>query len=114
MFGDRQPNSLYRNDGTNHHWLKVQLRPTQSNPDAIGTRLTVITPEGSRYRTISGGTGFGSMNDAVTLIGLGRATQIQHLDIRWPKGMHQRFDNLAPNQHLIITEGDATLSKHTP
>jgi tetratricopeptide (TPR) repeat protein len=114
MFGDRQPNSLYRNNGTAHHWLKVRLIPTRSNPDAIGARLHVTTKQGPRYRVIAGGTGFGSMNDAVQLIGLGTATRVEQLVIHWPSGMTQTFTDLAANQTLQITEGNDTLRKAGP
>jgi hypothetical protein len=114
LFGDRQPNSLYRNNGTTHHWLKVRLIPTRSNADAIGARLLVTTEQGPRHRVIAGGTGFGSMNDAVELIGLGTATRVQQVVIRWPSGITQTFADLAAHQTLQITEGDTTLRKAGP
>ncbi len=111
MFGDRQPNSFYRNNGSPHHWLQLRLIPTQSNPDAIGTRIAVTLPQGVRHHTIAGGTGFGSMNDPVVSIGLGAATQVEHVHIRWPNGVQQRFQDLAADQRLVLTEGETTLSK---
>lgn len=114
LFGDRQPNSLYRNNGTAHHWLKVRLIPTKSNADAIGTRLLVSTEHGPRHRVIAGGTGFGSMNDPVELIGLGTASRVQQVVIHWPSGITQTFADLAANQTLHITEGDKTLRKAGP
>jgi hypothetical protein len=114
MFGDRQPNSLYRNNGSSHHWLKLQLRATQSNPDAIGARITVYTRQGPRHHVIAGGTGFGSMNDPEVHVGLGMASQVERVRIHWPSGIQQQFDNLKANQLLIITEGHSTLSQRTP
>jgi tetratricopeptide (TPR) repeat protein len=106
MFGDRQPNSLYRNNGTPHHWLKLRLIGTVSNPDAIGTRITVTTSQGARYLTVAGGTGFGSMNDPVVLIGLGTATHVDTVDIHWPSGRRQILTDLAADQRVVITEGE--------
>ena len=114
MFGDRQPNSLYRNNGSSHHWLKLQLHATQSNPDAIGARIMVYTSQGPRHHVIAGGTGFGSMNDPEVHVGLGIASQVERVRIRWPSGIQQQFDNLKANQLLIITEGQSTLSQRTP
>jgi hypothetical protein len=107
MFGDRQPNSLYRNGGSPHHWLKVRLRATKSNPDAIGARIRVTTQQGSRYHTVAGGTGFGSMNDPVALIGLGTATRVERVEVRWPSGMQQQVEQLAADQVVVITEGES-------
>lgn len=114
MFGDRQPNSFYRNGGTSNHWLKLRLQPGSSHPQAIGTRLAFITSEGPRYLTVAGGTGFGSMNDPVVLVGLGRATQVDRLDIQWPSGRRKHFLNLAADQQLLLTEGKATFRRDTP
>jgi hypothetical protein len=111
MFGDRQPNSLYRNHGTSHHWLKVRLIGTVSNPQAIGARLVITTERGGRHVTVSGGTGFGSMNDSVVHVGLGTSTRVLRLEIRWPSGQRQHFVDLAADQMVVITEGSATLQK---
>jgi Tfp pilus assembly protein PilF len=105
MFGDRQPNSFYRNNGSPHNWLKIRLVPRQSNPDAIGARLAATTPHGTIHRTVDGGTGFGSMNDPVVLFGLGTATHVQTLVIRWPSGVEQRLTNLPSGRLVTITEG---------
>jgi hypothetical protein len=106
MFGDRQPNSLYWNNGTPHHWLKLRLIGTVSNPDAIGTRIAVTTSQGARYLTVAGGTGFGSMNDPVVLVGLGTATHVNTVDIHWPSGRRQILTDLAADQMVVITKGE--------
>ncbi len=108
MFGDRQPNSMYRNNGSSHHWLKIRLVPRQSNPDAIGVRLAATTTYGTIHRAVAGGTGFGSMNDPVVLFGLGAATEVQTLVVRWPRGAEQRLTHLPGNRLVTITEGRDT------
>lgn len=117
MFGDRQPNSLYRNSGTANHWLKLRLQPTQSNPDAIGTRLAVTTMSSSNKRTqhltVAGSTGFGSMNDPVVFIGLGESDRVERLDIQWPSGLRQELRDLPVDQRLILTEGKAHFIRET-
>lgn len=115
MFGDRQPNSLYRNNGTDNHWLKLQLQPTQSNPGAIGMRLTV-TPSAQgqvQHLTVAGGTGFGSMNDPVVFIGLGQSDRVDRLELQWPSGLRQELRDLPVNQRLILTEGKANFIRDT-
>ena len=107
--GDRQHNSLYRNSGTSHHWVKLRLIGTTSNPDAIGTRIQVTTQLGTHHRVVAGGTGFGSMNDPVMLIGLDTATHVEQLRVDWPSGVRQQFSDLAADQVIEITEGNAAL-----
>ena len=108
MPGDRQPNSLYRNEGTTHHWIKLRLVGTTSNPDAVGTRVHVTTRLGSSHHVVAGATGFGSMNDPLMLIGLGEATRVEQLHVRWPSGVAQLFVGLAGGQVVEITEGNDT------
>jgi tetratricopeptide (TPR) repeat protein len=105
MFGDRQPNSLYRNNGTSNHWLKLRLIATRSNPDTIGAKISATIGNQNIFRTIDGGTGFGSMNDPLVLLGLGSAQLVSKLHIRWPSGLQQTFTNVKANQLLVITEG---------
>jgi hypothetical protein len=114
MIGDRQPNSLYRNSGTSNRWLKLRLRPTQSNPDAIGTRLAFTTSQGPRHLTVAGGTGFGSMNDPLVVVGLGQATQVDRLDIQWPSGQQAQILNLPAGHEFLLTEGTAEIIRKTP
>ena len=111
MIGDRQPNSLYRNNGTPNHWLRLHLQTTKGNTDAIGTRLTLTTAQGPRHLTVAGGTGFGSMNDPVVFVGLGTATQVDRLDILWPSGHREHLLNIPAGQDLKLTEGKAHLKR---
>ena len=106
---DRQPNSLYQNQGPPGHWVKLRLIATASNPDAIGTRVRVTTAQGAVHRVVAGGTGFGSMNDPLMLIGLGAATRVDEIDIRWPSGAHQQLRDVAAGQILEVTEGSESL-----
>jgi ASPIC and UnbV/FG-GAP-like repeat/Tetratricopeptide repeat len=114
MAGDRQPSSLYRHNGTSKHWLKLRLIGTLSNPDAIGARLTATLGPRRLYRTVAGGTGFGSMNDPTVFLGLGDATRVDHLHIRWPSGIEQVLQDIPARQLLVITEGQPTVRQTGP
>ena len=114
MVGDRQPNSLYRNGGAGNHWLKLHLQSGRSNPDAIGARLTFTTTDGHRHLTVTGGDGFGSMNDPVVFVGLGQATQVERLDIQWPNGQREHALNLPADRQFWLTEGQAHAIRQTP
>ena len=111
MFGDRQPNSLYRNEGTPYHWLKIKLIGTRSNRDAIGARVSVTTAQATRYQTLMGGSGFGSSNDPVLHFGLGTETQVDTITIRWPSGLVQQVTEVRADQLLVFTEGQTVGGK---
>jgi hypothetical protein len=44
------------------------------------------------------------MNDPVALIGLGLATRVERVKVRWPSGIQQQVEKLAADQVIIITE----------
>ena len=84
---DVYPNVLFLNPGHRNHWLKLQLVGVKANRLAIGARLkvTVKRAEGERsiYRTANTGGSFGS-NPLRQEIGLGDATSVSSVEIRWP------------------------------
>jgi len=99
------PNHLLRNDSpTGHHWLGLRLAGTASNRSAIGARVTVTTSEGSMVQEISGGAGRGSQNSLPLEFGLGAATVIEELTVRWPSGTAQSLRNVDVDQYIDLTE----------
>jgi hypothetical protein len=110
--GDFARNALFMNPGTTNHWLKLKLAGTKANRAAIGARIkvTVQTPAGSRelHRVVSSGGNFGS-NPLRQEIGLGDATTITAVDIRWPgSDTRQTLTGLELDHSYQIREGDAS------
>lgn len=100
-----ESNRLWRNDSpTGHHWLGLRLHGTRSNRSAIGARVVVTTAEGPSVQEISGGAGRGSQNSLPLELGLGSATVVEELTIRWPSGTVQTLRNLAVDRYLELTE----------
>src|SRR4029077_2324191 len=86
-----QPNRLFRNDGEGdgRHWLQVRPVGTISNRPAIGARVTVLAGGVRQLREISGGSGYLSQEAPWACFGLGGATTVDSLVIRWPSGIRQ-------------------------
>ncbi|HUU85100.1 MAG TPA: FG-GAP-like repeat-containing protein [Phycisphaerae bacterium] len=100
-----QDSSFYRNDlGNGNNWLQVELTGTNCNRDAIGTRVTVVCGGLSQIRELDGGNGDHSQCPYRMHFGLAGHDKIDRLEIRWPTGYQQRFENLQPNQLLRFTE----------
>ena len=111
-----------------NRWLKLKLVGVKANRVAIGARIKVAlqTPHGPRelHRVVSIGGSFGS-NPLRQEIGLGDATAIAAVDIRWPgSDTRQTLTGLEPNHSYEIREGDpiavplklhpVDLQKHAP
>jgi hypothetical protein len=85
--GDRFWPVMYKNPGHGNHWVKLNLVGVQANRFAVGARIRVqITEDGKSrdiYRTVNSGGSFGA-SSLRPHIGLGKATVIDELEIRWP------------------------------
>jgi len=108
--GDAHAFRLFENPGHGNDWISVRLIGVKSNRSAIGARITVtVRNEGkaprSIYRTVGSGGSFGA-SPLEQHIGLGKAAQIESLEILWPAnvGTPQRFLNVARNQAVEIKE----------
>jgi hypothetical protein len=107
---DRFNDALYENPGFGTNWLNLQLVGTESNRSAIGARIHAVIEENGAeraiHRRITSGGSFGC-NPLREFIGLGKARQINRLEVYWPTSdQTQVFETLAPNQFIRITEGE--------
>jgi enediyne biosynthesis protein E4 len=97
---------LLRNDGANRsHWLQVRLRGTHGNRDGLGSRLRITAGGLTQTCWVRGGSSFASSNDACAYVGLGDATEVDRIEVRWPSGQTERFAGTRADQRLTLTEG---------
>jgi hypothetical protein len=83
-------NTLFRNEqATANHWLQVELVGNPSNRSGIGARVRVVAGGLAQVREISGSACMGAQNSLLAEFGLGTATVIDSLVIRWPSGTVQ-------------------------
>ena len=97
---------LLLNDGGNRrNALLLRLIGTESNRDAIGARLRVTSGSRTQVREVTSGSSYLGQNDLRVHVGLGAATRVDSLEIRWPGGRTEVLQNLAANQRVVIREG---------
>lgn len=101
--------TLLRNDVTpkpnGNNWLHVKLVGTNANRDAIGAKIHVVTAHATQIREIYAGESYMSFNSFITEFGLGKATQVQALEVTWSNGQKQTLQHISVNQQLRITQG---------
>jgi len=99
--------ALLRNEiGTQRHWLQVELVGVQSNRDAVGARVSIKVNGKPQMREVVLGDGYGSQNSLRQHFGIGDATSVDELIVKWPRsGIVQTFKNVAANRIVEITEG---------
>ncbi|PYQ43117.1 MAG: hypothetical protein DMF77_11010 [Acidobacteria bacterium] len=101
-----EPPRLLRNDGGNRrNWIGVELVGTSSNRDAVGARVTVTAGGRSRSKVRTGGTSYLSASDPRLLFGLGEATSVEQVEVRWPRGRLERFGAFPARRYVTLKEG---------
>jgi hypothetical protein len=100
---------VLRNDGGNQrNWLAIRTVGTRSNRDGIGSRVSVTNTSGlTQHFTITTAIGYLSASDKRLVAGLGADTAAKRVEIRWPSGAVQTFENVRAGQTLVATEPDS-------
>jgi enediyne biosynthesis protein E4 len=97
---------LFRLDQSGErHWIAVRLVGTESNRNAIGSRVRLVTADGVQRQEVRGGGSYYSQNDLRVHFGLGTARTIERLEVRWPNGREEAWTGLAIDQFHTLKEG---------
>jgi hypothetical protein len=107
------PPLLLRNRrGASNNWIGLKLIGVRSNRDAIGAQIKWTFEGTTRTRLKTGGGSFLSSHDPREVLGIGLARKIDLLEIHWPlPSQHvDRFEGLAVNRYIQITEGQGISS----
>ena len=98
-----------------NNWIKVRTIGTKSNRSGIGARIACVTHvpgESKPHRQIdevrSGGS-YISQNDLRIHFGLGKAEQVDLLEIRWPSGQVDTIKDVKSNQLIFVKEGEGVI-----
>jgi len=91
------------------HYLRIRLAgtPGVDNRDGVGSRLIAALPGGRRVVLETGNaSGYLSTGSPIAHIGLGEATHVEDLAIRWPSGYVQKLGAI-PSVDRTITVNEA-------
>jgi hypothetical protein len=94
--------------GRENHWLGVRLVGTKSNIDAIGAKITYQAGDLLRHKFKVGGGSYLSSHDPRMVLGLGKRTKIDWLEVEWPQpsGKKERVSDLSIDRYVTIVEGE--------
>jgi hypothetical protein len=103
--GPTVKNQLFKNNASSAgNWVELKLTGTTSNKLGIGTRVTLVAGGKTQIRELASTSAFCSQNSQTIHFGLGSATSITSIQIKWPSGIVQTLTAPATNQLLQITE----------
>ena len=81
---------LLRNEGgSGNGSVLIRLVGSQSNRSAVGARVRVTAGSATQVREVKAGSSYLGQNDLRVHVGLGKATRIDRLEVRWPNGQNE-------------------------
>jgi hypothetical protein len=111
------PSLLVNQIHSANHWVAFRLigtfaasssRATKSNRDAIGARVRMKAGARTFIDEVRSGSSFISNNDMRVHFGLGSATKIDWVELRWPSGLLEKFEGLPIDAIHTLKEGSGT------
>jgi hypothetical protein len=101
----RGPIALFRNDSAaSGHWIGIRCRGTRGNRDALGAQVTVTAGGRTQVAEVRSASSYLSQGDPRLLFGLGSATQVDRVSIRWPGGGETELPQPAVDRYHSLTE----------
>ena len=101
---DFPPQVLYNEVESPGNWLLVKLEGKGKLTDAIGAVITARIGDKQMNRLIRSGTAYLSQEDMRQHFGLGHATKVDAVEVRWPDGSTSTVENIEANQILVIEQ----------
>jgi hypothetical protein len=97
---------LFRLSGDpRQHWITLTLVGVASNRNAIGARVRVVAAGVQQWQEVRGGGSYLSQNDFRVHFGLALATRADRIEVRWPNGLEESWDNLEADRFHTLKEG---------
>jgi hypothetical protein len=89
--------------GSRNHWLGLRL-VGKNGRDMLGTRVEiVVTKDNVLRRRVRTDGSYLSANDPRVLVGLGVATRVQAVRLRWPDGTLEERKDVSVDKYTTLT-----------
>src|SRR5258708_6353813 len=88
-----------------NHWVAFKTVGIRSNRDGIGAKITVKAGKRTLVDEVRSGSSYISQNDLRVHFGLGPTAIIDAVQVRWPSGLIEHFDNLSIDAIHTLKEG---------
>lgn len=113
IVNQRQPLKIFGVKQLNqNNWIGLKFKGTCSNKDALGTKVTLVTDQGSQTRWYYPTNGYASQTESALQFGLGSNAALKEVIVRWPLGLEEKFTDLKLNAYNILNEGAHCVAKN--
>jgi len=91
---------LLRNLQTGNSWIEIFFESSVSNPGAYGARVEVVAGGSTQVREVR----TSAVDPSFVHFGLGQATHVDSIVVRWPSGVVRTIEGIAANRRLTVAE----------
>ena len=106
------PSLLVNQIRSSNHWIGIQTVGTRSNRDGIGAGITVNIGKRRVVDEVRSGSSYISNSDRRVHFGLGTAERVDSVQVRWPSGLVEQFNNVTVDSIHSLTEGSGVAMNH--
>jgi enediyne biosynthesis protein E4 len=106
---DGAPMILRNHGAPDRNWVSFELAGTKSNRMAIGARIKLTAGNMTQTEEVHSGGSYLSQNDTRLHFGLGSATKVDRIEVRWPSGAVETLNDLPANQFYSVLEGSGVV-----
>jgi enediyne biosynthesis protein E4 len=103
-----RPTVMINDSPVRNRWVLLKLVGTRSNRSAVGAVVRVTAGGRTQVDEVRAGRGYQSAEDLRLHFGLGTATVIDRIEIRWPSGLQEFHHIVAPNRIIRLVEGEGS------
>jgi len=100
-----KPSLLVNAAHYSNHWVTFKAAGTRSNRDGIGAKISVKAGGRTLVDEVRSGSSYISQNDLRVHFGLGLASKVDGVEVRWPSGLVEHFDHLGVDAIHVLKEG---------
>jgi hypothetical protein len=87
------------------HWIRIKTIGVQSNRNGFGARIQVKAGNLTQTAEVRANSSFESASDSRLHFGLGQASHVDSITIRWPSGIVDRLGDQQADHEILVKEG---------
>ncbi|HEU4339584.1 MAG TPA: tetratricopeptide repeat protein [Planctomycetota bacterium] len=105
---------LMENRSPARNFARVRLEAVKGDPQAIGARVALKAGGVTQRDFVKATTGFATQTLLDLHFGLGTASMIDEIEVRWRDGSVDTYKQLGVNQRIVLKQGDAPMYEIVP
>jgi enediyne biosynthesis protein E4 len=93
-----------------NYWISLSLQGTKSNRLALNARVRITAGDLVQTDEVRSGGSYLSQNDLRLHFGLGQHNHVDKVEVFWPSGKNETYEQLAADRFYAIVEGKGAIT----